>query len=295
MRPGVMVGGAAPGALPWGVKTTAHDRAAVLELRALYDARDASKEGTPEYQYRDRAIERARAEMGLNESVNLREKMRMLREAGLDVEVERLTDVAAADAGAAHRQAEAAAGRPTSIFTNDLAGHVLIPSDQGEFKAKGLHGGHVTAHLIDFCAFSPFHMREVANRDAAGTRWHIFEQWRWNGDLAKKPTDAAHLPGGEMLEAAKWTLSDQPKTTADDGSIYMREADSAWRRWFANHNGREGSSDDFAVTGAGRAFGGPAGRENARSDGGVEFAGFFDPVVGDARVRSIFPDQSWFQ
>jgi hypothetical protein len=49
------------------------------------------------------------------------------------------------------------------------------------------------------------------------------------------------------------------------------------------------------VTGAGRAFGGPAGRENARSDGGVEFAGFFDPVVGDARVRSIFPDQSWFQ
>jgi hypothetical protein len=276
------------------VKSTAHDRAAVLELKALYEARDASKEGTPEYQYRDRAIERARVEMGLNEAVNLREKLRMLREAGLDFEVERLTDVAAAEAGAAHRQAEAAAGRPGSIFTDELAGHILIPSDAGEFKAKGLHGGHVTAHLMDFCAASPFHMREVANRDAGGTRWHLFEQWRWNGELSKKPTDAAELPGGERFDAKLWTLSDQPKTTADDASAYMREADSAWRWWFARHNGAEGSNDDFAVTGAGRAFGGPAGKENARSAGGVEFAGFFDPIVAGARVRSIFPDQSWF-
>ena len=289
MRPGVMLQGGAEGAPP-----TVHDRAAVLELKALHDARDAMDPASADFAARSDNIERLRESMGLDEPSNLRAKLRMLREAGLPAaEIRRLAQAAGAELGAAHRQAEAAAGR-TSVFDDALTTKTLIPRDLGDFKGKGLNGGHVTQHLLDLCAASVFHVREVATpRDAGGTRWRRFEQWRFNGPLADKPTDPAKLPGGADFEPGRWTRSDQPKTTADDAAAFLREADSAWRWWFARHNGEPGSIDDAAVSGAERAVGGPSGNETARSDGGVEFAGFFDPVVGGATVLTLFPDESW--
>lgn len=291
MRPGVMMQGATPGGLPYGVKPTAHDRAAVLELKALHDSRDAMKPDSPEFAVRSENIERLRESMGLNETTNLREKVRMLREAGLTEEVGRLALDAGAELATTHGRAEGALGNQT-MFDARLTAKTLVPRDLGDFKAKGLNGGHVTAHLIDFCAFTAYAVREVAQRNAGGTTWRRFEQFKWKGDLAKKPTDRAELPGGDRFNANDWIRSDQWKTTADDAAAYLREADGAWRWWYARHNGEAGSNDDAGVTG--RAFGGPSG-ENATSPNGVEFAGFFEPGVGGATLLTIFPDEQWLQ
>ena len=288
MRARVMLPGAAADA---SLTPSVHDRAAVLELKALYEARDAAEPGTDAFDYRNDAIERLRESMGLNETANLRQKLRMLREGGLPTEeINRLAQAAGAELAAAHQAAEKAAGR-TSMFDEALAAKTLIPRYFSDFKGQGLNGGHVTAHLLDFCAASEFHVRELASREAGGTTWRRFEQWRWNGERSKKPTSPAELPGGASFDPTKWTRSDQPKTTADDPAAYLREADGAWRAWFERHNGGTSSVDDIAVAGSERSFGGPSGNEPATSPSGVVFAGFYEKPP--PRIITIFPDESW--
>jgi hypothetical protein len=248
--------------------------------------------GSAAFDYRSDQIERMRDAMGLNEGSNLRQKLGMLREGGLPVdEINRVAQAAGAELAAAHQAAEKAAGH-TSMFNADLATKMLVPKFVGDFKGAGLNGGHVTVHLLDFCAGSEYHVREIgATRDAAGTKWRRFEQWRWNEGRATKPTSPDELPGGSKFDASKWTRSDQPKCTADDPATYLREADGAWRWWFERHNGVDPAVDDIAVAGAERSFGGPAGNEPATSPNGVVFAGFYEK--GPSRIITIFPDESW--
>jgi hypothetical protein len=290
MRARVMLPGAAadPSLTP-----SVHDQAAIRELKALYDARDAAEPGSAAFDYRSDQIERLRDSMGLNEGSNLRQKLRMLREGGLPVEeINRLAQAAGAELNAVHQAAEKAAGR-SSVFTDDLATKMLVPKFVGDFKGAGLNGGHVTQHLLDFCAASEYHVREIGTtRDAAGTKWRRFEQWRWNGERSTKPSHPDELPGGSKFDAGKWTRSDQPKCTADDPATYLREADAAWRGWFERHNGQPpGAVDDIAVAGSERSFGGPAGNEPATSPNGVVFAGFYEK--GPTRIVTIFPDEGW--
>ena len=185
----------------------------------------------------------------------------------------------------------AAAGRPRSS-TDELADHILIPSDAGEFKAKGLHGGHVTAHLMDFCAASAFHMREVANRDAGGTRWRLFEQWRWNERLSKKPTMPQRAAGRRRFDAKQWTLSDQPKC---DRRRRLGLPARGRRRvaLVVRPPQRRGGVRRRLRGDRRRARVRRAGRQGERALGRRRrVPGFFDPIVGGARVARSSPTRA---
>jgi hypothetical protein len=290
MRAGVFQPGFT-GELPFA---TSHDRAAALELKGLLeDYTNLAQQGSHRADARWRSVEAARASMGLNDAVNLDHKMRLLREAGVPTdEIMRLVRVAGTELLGRHQAAETAAGRGASIFDPSLVAHLLVPEPQGGFRSDGLHGGHTTRHLLDFCRQTEFHVHQVAEQTNSGTTWRRFEQWQWIGS-GPKPTDPDLLPHGPRHNAADWVLSDQFKTTADDPAVFLREAEAAWRAWVPLHDGGPASIDDKALTG--RAFGGPKGGPPAQArPGGPVFAGFFEVLPGPRwRLRTIFVDQTF--
>lgn len=276
---------------------TSHDRAAAIELRALYeDLSNLRKSGgSPDKQTRrELSINKQLEWMGLNDPVALDPKLKALRQAGVPEEGIRHVEMVGARAELqTHLSREAIAGHTgSSIMTEELVHHLMYPKEKGGFKSNGIDGGHHTQRLLDFANDSDkYVMVERASKSIGGTIFRRFEQYRWNGTGSKPHSGDANFPGGASFNPSDWTISNMPKTTADDIQVYLSEGADAWRNWLALYG--SGSTTPYAVTRD--HFGGVNGIPPAVSTNGVEFSGFFDydSSSNTWTVNTIFIEASW--
>ena len=133
---------------------------------------------------------------------------------------------------------------------------------------------------------------EEASKSVGGTTFRRYTQYRWKGSGSKPQPGYGNFIGGASYNASDWDVSTKPKTTADDLSVFLREAEDAWRTWLPKHDGSPGSIDDIARTKS--EFGGVNGIPPAISANGIEFSGFFDYTPPNTwQLNTIFIEASW--
>lgn len=303
---------------------TAHDHAAARELRAMYDDLDRTRQAvgnmeragsTTSIKYTeesarlaamDARYQRMLAAMGLDEGANMANKIATLRQAGFAEEV--LGDLEGRVLLGQYRGSAGYRGleggdpllrREGSAFTERSAGHMIAPGPpaHGGFLNFGISGGHTTERLLAWVRANPNYavVEQVARaRSAGGTTFRYFDQYEWIG-AGRPPTAAAARPGGAAMNPADWQRATVPKTTADDITVWMREAESAFANWRRTYPAAYLGQDSF---GAGAT--GPL-RAPAVSSNGVEFSGFYNktpsalPGADPApSLRTAFVEASWF-
>ncbi len=244
------------------------------------------KEFTPRKERLDRLIQA----MGLNETAHLDIKINFLR--SMRVPENLLHQIQGQAQSTAYRKSEPftelqaispALRSGGSVIGEDLAAHLRIPMKSDNWVKKGIAGGHQTQKLLEFVDNHPeYFLVEEAVREAAGTNFRRYSQYRWKGQGHKPVKGAASskavgepeqtgpisLPTkGKIYDPNLWELSEPPKTTADDLEKMLQEAEIAWLRWrFIYTRLAQGSAREF----------GENGKPPAVSEKGIEFCGFFE-------------------
>jgi hypothetical protein len=155
---------------------------------------------------------------------------------------------------------------------------LLFADDGGGFKGNGLNGGHHTSELTRFVEDSQkYALLETKTRTAGGTTLREFEQYKWDGGVARPAPGSDQAPGGSAFDPAKWTRSTKPKTTFDDSSAFLAEAEAAWRAWLASGATPDPGTRAIVMT----------------SPAGIEFGGFVKSLTPPYELATIFIEASW--
>jgi hypothetical protein len=279
---------------------TAHDRAAALELRTLYeDLRNLEKSGSADkIARRQQSIDRHLEWMGLNDPVNLDAKLKVLREAGLlQEDIEKIERVGARHELDAHRTAEAAGGRSNTIFDEGAVRHLMFAEEQGSFKGSGIYGGHHTQRLLDFVNnHKQYVLEEVASRSAGGTIFRSYKQYRWKDALPKPMPGDSRLPGGADYDPAQWEESRMVKTAADDLQGLMQEANAGWENLMTMRKAANPYAAPPAPAADGTRFQFGGSQPAAESPGSsIHFGGFatYNAAQGRWVVSTVFVEEGW--
>ncbi len=270
-----------------GAKTnqsTAHDVATAREIVALKKDLDklvAVKAGSVEA--RKQSLDEAIKAAGLDEVAEIDAKVRLLQQAGApDDLVDQVRMVASRHLADSHRAARGAKG---TKFTEDMINHVMWGRDKGEFATKGVSGGHMTDRLLQMGhPNSEYVFVQVAEKAAGGSTARRFAQYKWTGDLTSMPQPGSgKFPTDKRFNDAGWAKTDMPKTTFDDPSAFLREAEEAWDEWvdgvaLAPPGGRPLKQKEFT----------------ARTKSGVQISGYFEPAADGPVPTSVYPEASWF-
>jgi len=294
-------GGATRTATERAVSVTAHDAATAEELKALMNELERLKgvSGARGAQLiRERQIDALMKEMGLETPAMLSDRVAALEKAGVDNALIKKLEARAALGelqAAAPLSAAGTSARAVTQMDEKFVEHMIKAEGQtgSAFVNEGISGGHVTAELAAFEKANPkFAFQLEKTKAAGGTTFRRYRQWLWNG-TGSPPTSKALRPGGGRFNAADWTPSSSPKTTADSLGALLREGEDAWGSWRIANPAAATSGREF---GRGLAGTNPA----AVSSSGVEFSGFFDYVKGTSStppqwsLSTIFVDASWF-
>ncbi|HET6763223.1 MAG TPA: hypothetical protein VFH27_06115, partial [Longimicrobiaceae bacterium] len=312
MRPGIF----RPGSV--GPMLTAHDEAAVAELRRLLEeAADPRFATGPARVFRQQRLEAMYESMGLRDPTNIVTRttaLRPLLPAGM-LDVQQLEREAISAGVLARFRATPAIGRTAAlsrdgslIIDEDVVEHLIYPrprSSLPQFRQMGVAGGHLDSELRALERANPNYAfledAAVSPRPAAGTRFHRYRQFQWDptaGGAPNAPTAAALRPGGASFNAAHWVESIQTKTTVDNIQTMLIEAEDAFTQWRTTNPGLATTQDQWGrgLTPAGASGSLPP----AVSANGVEFSGrvTYTPASGAApatwRWRTAFVEASWF-
>ncbi|MFO0748034.1 MAG: hypothetical protein U1F43_20595 [Myxococcota bacterium] len=135
----------------------------------------------------------------------------------------------------------------------------------------------MTKELLEFASRDPrFAVLEVGTTAASGAMVRIFEQYRWDGSGPKPRPGSGGAPGEPGFVRSEWVLSKAPKTTFDDASVSLREAEGTIANWEA----------------AGRQPPPVNKRIDVESPGGIQFVIYLDDKL--IRVTSAFVEASCF-
>jgi hypothetical protein len=184
--------------------------------------------------------------------------------------------------------------------------HAAVPqSAPGQFRERGVSGGHHDSELIGFQNQHPeygyFFRLEGTPVTRGGQTYRRYTQFMWTGPGAPPAPGTAGHPTGPGPLSPGWVQSVQPKTTVTDFAAFLDEAERAlWQ--YVRHPTRVYHGAGGAV-GQARFFdpGAQAGTSIPFTHtlaGGPRISGFFDfdpTAVGAARfrIRTAFIDASW--
>ena len=277
-----------------GTPPTSHDYASAHEIVGLH--KDLTNlNNLDKIAYRQETFDGRFSEMGLDQTDNLDLKLRLLQEADAPPElIEMVELVGSRSQRQAHIIDQLRAGHSDkTIFDENVVRHLMFPKKRGRFIQDGIDGGHHTQRLLDFVQNHPTYVVvEEASKSVGGTTFRRYTQYRWNGSGPKPQPGDGNFIGGASYNASDWDVSTKPKTTADDLSVFLREAEDAWRTWLPKHDGSPGSIDNIARTKS--EFGGVNGIPPAISANGIEFSGFFDYTPPNTwQLNTIFIEASW--
>jgi hypothetical protein len=247
-----------------GARPTAHDRAAAAEYvtahaeRAYYEAEEArlttraetlaAKQKTLSPQEardlarakemvaeRTRNMEKLENVMGLDDPVNGRDKLELLRAATLEAGTRSRVQDAQRQAWHArltqvHDLAYAQAAYPEAFagaLDKNVVRHIIMPEAHAhepgqnihEFKRGGIGGGHDDTQLKRFVADHPeygYRLVQVGNdKVVGGVTYRKYEQQMWSN--AKQA----------------WLTAKDPKTTASDVSKLIAQGETVFQKWYA--------------------------------------------------------------
>ena len=273
MQAGVMKAGATTD------QPTSHDVATSREIVDLWNAwvrlaSDASAK-PDNVTYRKGVLDRAMDAGGLKDPSQSKAKLDLLRKAGAPDELIKAVENVEVMRLMFEHEATNLKGA-TSKLDPALVQHLLYVRAKGDFKGRGLDGGHHTPELLRFVnESSEFAVKEVKTKSAGGNTFRQFEQYKWTGG-GNKPTAAEELPGGSKFDSTKWQLSTQPKTTFDDPGAFLRDAEAGWSTW----------QSSGAAPGADRGI--------TFTQNGIVFGGFVEAPTSPYKLSTLFIEASWF-
>ena len=302
-----------PGGIGPNTTLTAHDEAALAELRSLLD--DLNQPGLRAVQKtaKQARLETLLQEMGLREAEDIGVRIAALRAAGLDTRLNLIELEQTAVARRAYQQflqaeelsTEAVIGRNmgTTIIDEDFVKKLLYPQGRNlrEFTSFGVRGGHVDSELLAFERANPeYAFLETSPTPPRPGRegFHRYEQYRWNQPTSPPPLGSPLRPGGLRFNPADWVKSNQLKTTASDLQSMLLEMEDAFSKWRIQNSTLATTQTQW---GRGLSATGAVGSGQAAiSKGGIEFSGYFtytpatSTTLPQWRIRSGFVDASWF-
>jgi hypothetical protein len=306
-----------PGGIGAVTALSAHDEAALEELRRVVTRLKTPGLTTPQKTTLQLRLERQLEAMGLRDATDIGVRVAALRTAGLEAAGLDVTAVerAALAGGELQRflaatplSAEAVTGRAGStIIDQNLVEHLMyMEAREGtSFVNMGVRGGHVTAELQAFEKANPkfaFVKTSPATPKPGRAGYHRYEQYLWDDVAAKSPTPpplgSPARPGGAAFNPAHWQKSVQLKTTADDLQKMLIEMEDAFAKWRTANPTLATTQEQWGrgLTPAGASGSNPP----AVSAGGVEFSGYFTytPATSTTpatwRIRTAFVEGSWF-
>lgn len=314
-----------PGSVTPGAALTAHDEAAMAELRALLDDLNSGTLNTAQRTTREVRLDRLLESMGLRDAEGLAERLAALRTAAIpNLDLVELEQVAVARGEFQRFMAstalspEAASARGTVVIDEAFTRKTLFPDARSTdaFVQYGVRGGHVTGELQAFERANPqfaFAETSPATPRPGRAGFHRYDQYLWDPVASGSPTpppvevvnaSGARVPnplrpGGTSFNPAHWIRSTQVKTTADSLQRFLLEMENAFAQWRVANPGLAtggGTAWGRGLTPAGAVGGGAPALSN-----GIEFSGYFTyqpPTSAGSPprwlIRSGFVDASWF-
>ncbi|MGB0387434.1 MAG: hypothetical protein ACPGWR_21665 [Ardenticatenaceae bacterium] len=282
---------------------TAHDRAAARELGAVWQDLQHPPSGTDSagMTKRQARLSRMLDAMGLRESTNFFDKLRVLRFEGVkDILLKQIGVPGERDRYLASPQFRIlqailpALKSRGSMVHEELISHLLIPVDRGRraFLGDGINGGHHDKLLHEFVNSHPqIVIVKEAQKVARGIIYRQYSQYRWEGSGAKPaPHDSRYpSPGDAALGRydSDWALAKQgrvplPKTTFSSLQDFLLALDEAWLGWF-------GANSVLALLGVANQF------TYFSTYTGIQVTGFFDYIPPDQfLLTTAFVEASWF-
>ncbi len=315
-----------------GTPLTAHDEAALAELRAHLE--DMSRPGLNITQRRARQLrlDRLLESMGLTDATDISTRIAALRDGlpaaltgpggQLDLQILEQTSVARRELtsmlAATPLSSEAAAARSAgaTIIDEEFVRKTMYPQARAveEFRQYGVRGGHVDGLLRDFERANPeyaFLETTPSPIQPGRSGFHRYEQYVWDpvasGTATPPPIGSPLRPGGASFNPSHWVRSNQLKTTANDLQRFLLEMEDAFARWRGANPGLATAPPGPPAPGStapgppqdqwGRGLtptGATGSRPRAVSSGGVEFSGYFTYTPGTTSSPATWRIRSGF-